>query len=187
MGSLVDAMASLAENSFILYSTLALIAGLSFVKLVAGLAASAVQAGFVAASSVTIASALTFGAAAIGIAAAIGLLMSAFASAKEEATEFADGGIVYGKTNAIVGEYQGAENNPEVIAPLSDLQGMIDKNRVVVNNEGSQEMLSKFDTLIARVDKMTSGIDGLNRKDITVKANTQTIGTAQLMGNTNLA
>ena len=48
-------------------------------------------------------------------------------------------------------------------------------------------MLSKFDTLIARVDKMTSGIDGLNRKDITVKANTQTIGTAQLMGNTNLA
>ena len=113
--------------------------------------------------------------------------MIAFASAKEEATEFADGGIVYGKTNAIVGEYQGAENNPEVIAPLSDLQGMIDKNRVVVNNEGSQEMLSKFDTLIARVDKMTSGIDGLNRKDITVKANTQTIGTAQLMGNTNLA
>ena len=187
LGSLVDAMASLAENSFILYSTLALIAGLSFTKLVAGLAASAVQAGFVAASSVTIASALTFGAAAIGIAAAIGLLMSAFASAKEEATEFADGGIVYGKTNAIVGEYQGAENNPEVIAPLSDLQGMIDKNRVVVNNEGSQEMLSKFDTLIARVDKMTSGIDGLNRKEITVKANTQTIATAQLMGNTNLA
>ena len=115
-------------------------------------------------------SALTFGIGAIAVTAAITGIAAAYEAFKGEATEFADGGIVYGKTNAIVGEYQGAENNPEVIAPLSDLQGMIDKNRVVVNNEGSQEMLSKFDALIARVDKMTSGIDGLNRKDITVKA-----------------
>ena len=187
LGKLVDMMASLAENSYVLYGILGAMAGLSFVKLIAGLAASAVQAGILAAGAITASSAITFGLAAVGIAAGIGLAMAAFSNAKDEADEFADGGIVYGKTNAIVGEYQGAENNPEVIAPLSDLQGMIDKNRVVVNNEGSQEMLSKFDTLIARVDKMTSGIDGLNRKDITVKANTQTIGTAQLMGNTNLA
>lgn len=187
LGKLVDMMASLAENAYVLYGVLGAMAGLSFVKLIAGLAASAVQAGILAAGAITASSAITFGLAAVGIAAGIGLMMAAFSDAKGEATEFADGGIVYGKTNAIVGEYQGAENNPEVIAPLSDLQGMIDKNRVVVNNEGSQEMLSKFDALIARVDKMTSGIDGLNKKDVTIKANTQVFGTAQLMGNTNLA
>ena len=180
-------MASLAENDYVVYGVLGAMAGLSFVKLIAGLAASAVQAGILAAGAITASSAITFGLAAVGIAAGIGLAIAAFSNAKDEATEFANGGIVYGKTNAIVGEYQGAENNHEVIAPLSDLQGMIDKNRVVVNNEGSQEMLSKFDALIAKTDKMISGIDGLNKKDITVKANTQIFGTAQLMGNTNLA
>ena len=187
LGKLVDMMASLAENAYVLYGVLGAMAGLSFVKLIAGLAASAVQAGILAAGAITASQAMTFGLSAVGIAAGIGLAMAAFSNAKGEATEFANGGIVYGKTNAIVGEYQGAENNPEVIAPLSDLQGMIDKNRVVVNNEGSQEMLSKFDALIAKTDKMISGIDGLNKKDITVKANTQIFGTAQLMGNTNLA
>lgn len=38
---------------------------------------------------------------------------------------FASGGIVSGPTLAMVGEYAGAVNNPEVIAPLSDLQKMM--------------------------------------------------------------
>lgn len=38
---------------------------------------------------------------------------------------FANGGIVYGPTPALVGEYPGARSNPEVIAPLNKLQGMI--------------------------------------------------------------
>lgn len=37
----------------------------------------------------------------------------------------ADGAIVYGPTHALVGEYSGARNNPEVIAPLSDLKGIL--------------------------------------------------------------
>lgn len=40
-------------------------------------------------------------------------------------TPFADGGIVSGPTMGLIGEYPGAVNNPEVIAPLSDLQKMI--------------------------------------------------------------
>jgi len=40
-------------------------------------------------------------------------------------TPFASGGIVSGPTMGLVGEYPGAVNNPEVIAPLSDLQKMI--------------------------------------------------------------
>ena len=38
---------------------------------------------------------------------------------------FANGGIVYGNTLAQVGEYPGAANNPEVIAPLSKLRQLI--------------------------------------------------------------
>ncbi|MEH0156468.1 phage tail tape measure protein [Limibacter armeniacum] len=39
--------------------------------------------------------------------------------------KFADGGIVSGRTLAEVGEYAGARYDPEVIAPLSKLQGML--------------------------------------------------------------
>jgi TP901 family phage tail tape measure protein len=37
----------------------------------------------------------------------------------------ASGGIVYGPTNALVGEYPGAQNDPEVVAPLSKLKSML--------------------------------------------------------------
>jgi len=39
--------------------------------------------------------------------------------------QFAAGGLAYGPTVGMVGEYPGAKNNPEVIAPLSKLKGMI--------------------------------------------------------------
>jgi len=39
--------------------------------------------------------------------------------------KFADGGMVYGPTMGMVGEYAGAATNPEVIAPLSDLKNHI--------------------------------------------------------------
>lgn len=41
------------------------------------------------------------------------------------ATAFANGGIVSGPTLGLVGEYAGARNNPEVIAPLDKLKTMI--------------------------------------------------------------
>jgi hypothetical protein len=44
---------------------------------------------------------------------------------KEETTGFAAGGVVYGPTNALIGEYSGASNNPEVVAPLDKLQGIL--------------------------------------------------------------
>lgn len=42
-----------------------------------------------------------------------------------QATAFANGGIVSGPTMGLVGEYPGAQNNPEVIAPLDKLKSMI--------------------------------------------------------------
>jgi hypothetical protein len=41
---------------------------------------------------------------------------------------FAEGGIVSGPTLGLVGEYPGASSNPEVIAPLDKLKGMLNTN-----------------------------------------------------------
>ena len=38
---------------------------------------------------------------------------------------FAGGGVVYGPTLGVMGEYAGAAGNPEVIAPLDRLRGLI--------------------------------------------------------------
>ena len=48
---------------------------------------------------------------------------------------FADGGIVSGPTMAMVGEYSGAANNPEVIAPLDKLQSMMGGQAVQVTGK----------------------------------------------------
>lgn len=43
---------------------------------------------------------------------------------------FASGGIVYGPTNALVGEYSGARGNPEVIAPLDKLTSILRRQNI---------------------------------------------------------
>lgn len=60
----------------------------------------------------------------VGIAlglAAVASIIAAMASLPK----FAKGGIVSGPTLAMVGEYAGASGNPEVIAPLDKLRGML--------------------------------------------------------------
>ena len=55
-----------------------------------------------------------FSAAAVAMVQAIGLM------------PFADGAVVSGPTMALIGEYAGASNNPEVVAPLDKLRDMIE-------------------------------------------------------------
>lgn len=50
-------------------------------------------------------------------------------------TAFADGGIVSGPTMGLIGEYPGARNNPEVIAPLDKLRGMLGGQNVMVTGK----------------------------------------------------
>jgi len=59
-----------------------------------------------------------------GIAAGTAAVLSA-ASQLKGVGAFAQGGIVSGPTMALVGEYAGASNNPEVIAPLDKLRSML--------------------------------------------------------------
>lgn len=63
-----------------------------------------------------------------GAAAGTATLISTIASIRQ-ATAFAEGGIVSGPTYALVGEYAGARNNPEVIAPLDKLRSLIEPQR----------------------------------------------------------
>lgn len=55
------------------------------------------------------------------IATAVGGILAAFAAIPK----FAEGGIAYGPTLGLMGEYPGARNNPEVIAPLNKLKDLI--------------------------------------------------------------
>lgn len=69
------------------------------------------------------------------IATAVGGVLAAFAAIPK----FAAGGIVSGPTMGLMGEYPGAKSNPEVIAPLSKLQGMLDQS-----NGGGGAMTGEF-------------------------------------------
>lgn len=64
------------------------------------------------------------------IAMATGL--AAVTAAFMKIPKFADGGIAYGPTLGLFGEYAGASNNPEIVAPLDKLKGMI-----ATDNEGA--------------------------------------------------
>ena len=63
----------------------------------------------------------------------------------------AEGGVATGPTLAMVGEYAGAAGNPEVIAPLDKLRGMLAPSGGV--DFGSLEFKIKGRTLVAILDK----------------------------------
>ena len=46
----------------------------------------------------------------------------------------AEGGLAFGPVNALVGEYPGAANDPEVVAPLSKLRSMLSQQMNVSLN-----------------------------------------------------
>lgn len=57
----------------------------------------------------------------LNVGAAVAAVIAGFASLPK----FADGGIAYGPTVGIFGEYAGARTNPEVVAPLNKLKSLI--------------------------------------------------------------
>lgn len=85
------------------------------------------------------------GAAALGLAATLASI-----------PKFADGGIAYGPTLGIFGEYPGASNNPEVVAPLDKLKDMLG-----TDDGGGVEKVEfsiRGDRLVALVDKRIRAI-----------------------------
>jgi len=89
------------------------------------------------------------------IAGMVGLVKSQFASVPK----FANGGIVSGPTLGLMGEYPGSKSNPEVIAPLDKLQGMMGGKSQNVN-VGGQFKINGQDLVVAlqRADRNRSRI-----------------------------
>lgn len=77
--------------------------------------------------------------------AAIASIVAALA-----AIPFAEGGVVSGPTYALVGEYAGARNNPEVIAPLDKLKSMLRTDDAGV---AEVEFVIKGDKLVGILNK----------------------------------
>ena len=77
------------------------------------------------------------------------------------AIAFADGGIVSGPTLGLVGEYSGARSNPEVIAPLDKLKGMISDTQSQSNGGGTLRAVVKGSDLAFVLEK---GQKDLQRK-----------------------
>ena len=70
------------------------------------------------------------------VAGAVAVVAGAFKKSKGPQA-FANGGIVSGPTLGLMGEYSGAKSNPEVVAPLSKLEGMIGQKQTNVNVGGN--------------------------------------------------
>lgn len=89
------------------------------------------------------------------IATAVGGVLSAFAAIPK----FANGGIVSGPTMGLMGEYPGAKSNPEVIAPLDKLKGMMGGSSQNVN-VGGEFKINGQDLVVAlqRADRNRSRI-----------------------------
>ena len=62
----------------------------------------------------------------VAIAAAmVATMLAAISKAKNNVPKFAKGGLAFGPSLGIFGEYPGAGRNPEVVAPLDKLRGML--------------------------------------------------------------
>jgi hypothetical protein len=90
------------------------------------------------------------------IAGMVGLVKSQFASVPK----FANGGIVSGPTMGLMGEYPGSKANPEVIAPLDKLKGMIGQGGGQNVNVGGEFKINGQDLVVAlqRADRNRSRI-----------------------------
>lgn len=65
--------------------------------------------------------------------------------------KFAAGGIISGPTLGLMGEYSGARSDPEVVAPLSHLRGMLN-----ANDNTDDGMLAQVLQLLQRLEMLLS-------------------------------
>jgi hypothetical protein len=66
--------------------------------------------------------------------------------------KFAEGGVVYGKTIGMVGEYPGAATNPEVIAPLSKLQNILASSMQTINSDAIVQAIRSNPPTMVNID-----------------------------------
>lgn len=72
----------------------------------------------------------------------------------------ASGGVTYGPTMAMIGEYAGAKSNPEVIAPLSTLVGLLQRANATGTNKDAmtKEQADVMIRLLQRIEQKSNVI-----------------------------
>lgn len=126
-----DALGSALISGENVFATIGGIILNSLADIMLQLGTAAVAAANLSATFATPAGLVT-GLIAIGLAGAL----KAAASQLQNVQTFAKGGIVSAPTLGLMGEYAGARSNPEVIAPLDRLKGMIGQRESSVNVTG---------------------------------------------------
>ena len=189
LGQFADMIAKLLENSVVLYGVMTTIAAISFTKLVAGLAASAVQAGLLAAGSATAASALTFGVAAIAIAAAVTGIAAAYTAFQDDATNVGD--LSYSKGKTLIstkegGLFEPSPNDDIAVAPgIGDMINKPKQQTTVVQDNSL--VVNAIASLNDTMKGVKEGVGQLYNKSGTIIMSGDRVGTALVKGNYNLA
>lgn len=191
LGKMMNVFGKLAESSAFIYGTMAAIGSLSLAKTITNLATMAATLASSAIAGTTLASALTIGLGGIAIVGAITAITAAMLSNTKKAQDYsrpmAEGGLLYGPTKILAGEYPDAPNNPEVIAPLSDLRNIIEKDNRRYEGNSNKENIEMISNLNKTLREVRDGIYQLRDKKGIVLVDGQQVGTSQLMGNYNLA
>ena len=88
-----------------------------------------------------------------GASAKVSLSIGGQTAKGEVKTYLASGGLAYGLTSAIIGEYAGARSNPEVVAPLNTLQGILERS----NMGGNKDTMTReqANTMIGLLKELT--------------------------------
>ena len=81
--------------------------------------------------------------------------MAAVGAAVASIPKFADGGIAFGPTFGLFGEYAGARTNPEVVAPLSRLKAMIAPATTAPTTSGNVTFRIEGRTLVGILERQT--------------------------------
>ena len=63
------------------------------------------------------------------------------------------GGLAYGLTPAVIGEYAGASSNPEVVAPLSKLQSILERSNVGGKDTMTRDQANTMINLLQRIEQ----------------------------------
>jgi hypothetical protein len=193
LGQLADMMAGLLDNSAALYGIMAAIAGISFVKLIASLVTTAATLASSAVAGGALAAFINPASLIIGIAAlaTLGAIIGSQMTNASEAAQPA-GDMFSSKGKTIVSPKEGglfslSDNDEFAAAPgLGNMISRQQTSATVVQQDNSA-LLSAVNTLIAETKNTNSGLDRLNAKQAVVKVDSQSLGTAQVIGNYNLA
>lgn len=88
----------------------------------------------------------------VSVAAGVAAVLAQFA----KIPKFADGGIAFGPTLGLFGEYAGAANNPEVVAPLNDLRSLLAPQPALA---GDVRFIIEGDKLVGVMDRRLKRIN----------------------------